>query len=223
MKSLKQYLLNKDGHFGKYGGRYIPEMLVPIMEELEKNFFNATKDKRFLADLKNLYQNYSGRPTPLYFCENLTKQLGGAKIYLKNEGLNHTGAHKINHCLGQILLAKRMGKTRVIAETGAGQHGLATATVAAKMGLKCRIYMGAKDVARQRPNVFWMEQLGAEVVPVTDGGQILRDAHCASDARCAILHVRRGLPLRSVCHPCPHQAGRIPAHPSPPARCWQRR
>ncbi len=177
---------------------------MPIMQELEKNFFNASKDKRFLAELKNLYQNYSGRPTPLYFCENLTKKLGGAKIYLKNEGLNHTGAHKINHCLGQILLAKRMGKTRVIAETGAGQHGLATATVAAKMGLKCRIYMGAKDVARQRPNVFWMEQLGAEVVPVTDGGQILRDAINAALRDLISNPIDTHYLLGTICGPHPY-------------------
>lgn len=154
----------------------MPEMLWPIMADLTKSFFEAMHDRKFLASLADLYQNYSGRPTPLYFCENLTKKLGGAKIFLKNEGLNHTGAHKINHCLGQVLLAKKMEKERIIAETGAGQHGLATATVAAKFGLKCRVYMGAKDVARQRPNVFWMERLGAEVVPVYDGGQILRDA-----------------------------------------------
>lgn len=176
MNSLKKYLLNDGGHFGKYGGRYVPEMLIPIMEDLEEAFYKTIKDPGFKKELQNLYQNYSGRPTPLYFCENLTREIGGAKIYLKNEGLNHTGAHKINHCLGQILLAKRMGKKRIIAETGAGQHGLATATVAAKFGLKCRIYMGARDIARQRPNVFWMEQLGAEVVAVNDGGQILRDA-----------------------------------------------
>lgn len=176
MNSLKKYLLNCGGHFGRYGGRYIPEMLIPIMEELEEAFYKAIKDPGFKNELKNLYRNYSGRPTPLYFCENLTREIGGAKIYLKNEGLNHTGAHKINHCLGQVLLAKRMGKKRIIAETGAGQHGLAAATVAAKFGLKCRIYMGARDIARQRPNVFWMEQLGAEVVAVNDGGQILRDA-----------------------------------------------
>lgn len=176
MKSLKKYLLNRDGHFGNYGGKYVPEMLMPIMEDLNEAFFEAIGDKKFIKELKNLYANYSGRPTPLYFCENLTRKLGGAKIYLKNEGLNHTGAHKINHCLGQGLLAKRIGKKRIIAETGAGQHGLATATVAAKLGLECVVYMGARDVARQRPNVFWMEQLGAKVVPVTHGGQILRDA-----------------------------------------------
>ena len=176
MNSLRKYLLNKDGHFGKYGGRYVPEMLWQIMVDLTDSFFEAKHDPKFLASLSDLYENYSGRPTPLYFCENLSAKLGGAKIYLKNEGLNHTGAHKINHCLGQALLAKRMGKKRLIAETGAGQHGLATATVAAKFGMDCTVYMGAKDVARQRPNVFWMEQLGATVIPVHDGGQILRDA-----------------------------------------------
>ncbi|KKT01800.1 MAG: tryptophan synthase subunit beta, tryptophan synthase beta chain [Candidatus Peregrinibacteria bacterium GW2011_GWF2_43_17] len=176
MKSLKKYMFNKTGHFGQYGGRYIPELLIPIMEELETTFYEAIKDSSFKTELNNLYKNYSGRPTPLYFCENLTKKLGGAKIFLKNEGLNHTGAHKINHCLGQALIAKRVGKKRVIAETGAGQHGLATATVCAKFGLDCVIYMGTKDYKRQLPNVFYMERLGAKVVPVKDGGQILRDA-----------------------------------------------
>ncbi|MBU1992349.1 MAG: tryptophan synthase subunit beta [Patescibacteria group bacterium] len=176
MKSLKRYVLNKTGHFGPYGGRYIPELLIPIMEELEAAFYKAVKEKSFKSELANLYRNYSGRPTPLYYCENLTKRLGGARIYLKNEGLNHTGAHKINHCLGQALLARRLGKKRVIAETGAGQHGLATATVCAKLGLACTVYMGAKDYVRQRPNVFWMERLGAKVIPVKTGGQILRDA-----------------------------------------------
>lgn len=176
MKSLKKYILNKTGHFGKYGGSYIPELLIPIMEELKTAFYKAIRDQRFKNELKNLYQNYSGRPTPLYFCKNLTKYLGGAQIFLKNEGLNHTGAHKINHCLGQALLAKQLGKQRLIAETGAGQHGLATATVAAKFGLDCTIYMGIKDYQRQLPNVFFMERLGAKIVPVKYGGQILRDA-----------------------------------------------
>ncbi len=175
-KSLKHYLLNSTGHFGPYGGCYVPELLMPIMEELQQAFYAAMKDEQFLRELKNLYNNYAGRPTPLYFCENLTKKLGGAKIYVKNEGLLHTGAHKMNHCLGQALMAKKLSKKRVIAETGAGQHGLATATVAAKFGLECVIYMGKKDYDRQRPNVFWMERLGAKVVPVTTGGQILKDA-----------------------------------------------
>lgn len=174
--SLRAKMLDQSGHFGQFGGRYVPEVLVPIMEELSDAFYEVIEDESFLNDLKDLYQNYSGRPTPLYFCENLTRELGGAKIYLKNEGLNHTGAHKINHCLGQGLLAKRLGKKRIIAETGAGQHGLASSTVCAKLGLDCTVYMGAKDYARQRPNVFWMERLGAEVKAVEHGGQILRDA-----------------------------------------------
>lgn len=177
---LKNYILNKSGHFGEYGGRYIPELLIPVMEDLQKAFYEAKSDPAFRDELAKLYRDYSGRPTPLYFCENLTDRLGGAKngakIFLKNEGLNHTGAHKINHCLGQALLAKKLGKKRLIAETGAGQHGLATATVAAKFGLECTVYMGAKDYERQKPNVFWMERLGAEVIPVEAGGQILRDA-----------------------------------------------
>lgn len=176
MKSLKKYIINRSGHFGIYGGRYVPELLIPIMQELEDEFYKAIKDPKFKKDLQDLYSNYSGRPTPLYYCENLTKKLGGAKIFLKNEGLNHTGAHKINHCLGQALLARRLGKKRIIAETGAGQHGLATATVCAKLGLDCTVYMGAKDYKRQQPNVFWMQRLGAKVVPVHQGGQILRDA-----------------------------------------------
>ncbi len=176
MNSLKEYLLNPDGHFGEFGGRYLPEMLIPIMEEMEKEFFKAIEDPGFLVDLKDLYVNYSGRSTPLVCLRNLSDHLGGAQIYMKNEGLNHTGAHKINHCLGQALLAKRMGKKRLIAETGAGQHGVATATVAARLAFECTIYMGARDVERQRPNVFFMEQLGAKVVAVEEGGQILRDA-----------------------------------------------
>lgn len=163
-------------HFGPYGGRYVPEMLIPALEALKSEYALAKRDPRFQAELKELYHSYSGRPTPLTFAANLTKKLGGARIYLKNEGLNHTGAHKINHCLGQALLAKRMGKTRLIAETGAGQHGLATATVAAKFGMRCTVYMGEIDIARQRPNVFHMQQLGAEVIPVSFGSRTLKDA-----------------------------------------------
>lgn len=174
--SIKKYLLNRTGHFGPYGGAYVPELLMPVMKELEAEFYQAKDDPEFLKELKNLYKNYAGRPTPLYFCENLTKRLGGAKIYLKNEGLLHTGAHKINHCLGQALVAKRLGKKRLVAETGAGQHGLAVATVAARFNMECTIYMGAKDYNRQRPNVFFMERLGATVVPVHTGGMILKDA-----------------------------------------------
>jgi len=168
--------MHKTTHFGPYGGRYVPEMLVPALEELKMAYKNSKRDKEFKKELSELYLTFSGRPTPLTFAKNLTKHLGGAKIYLKNEGMNHTGAHKINHCLGQILLAKRMGKKRVIAETGAGQHGLATATVAAKFGMQCTIYMGEVDIARQRPNVFYMQQLGAEVIPVSFGSKTLKDA-----------------------------------------------
>lgn len=163
-------------HFGKYGGRYVPEMLIPALEELEEAYSKAKDDPAFKDEFNDLLKNFSGRPTPLVFAKNLTEKLGGAKIYLKNEGLNHTGAHKITHCIGQALIAKRIGKTRLIAETGAGQHGVATATVAAKFGFSCTIYMGAVDVARQRPNVFFMEQLGATVIPVTFGSQTLKDA-----------------------------------------------
>jgi len=183
MKSIflkTTYDADEKGHFGQFGGRYVPEMLIPALEELEKAYEEAKKDPKFLAELLDLYKNYSGRPTPLYFAENLTKKLGGAKIYLKNEGLNHTGAHKMNHCLGQALFAKRMGKKRLIAETGAGQHGLATATVAAKFGFECIVYMGSIDVERQRPNVFWMEQLGAKVVSVEHGTKRLKDAVTAA-------------------------------------------
>ncbi|MCL4153669.1 UNVERIFIED_CONTAM: hypothetical protein GTU68_024330 [Idotea baltica] len=149
---------------------------MPALLELEECFETARKDPEFLVELKKIEKTFTGRPTPLYFCENLTNQLGGAKIYIKNEGLAHTGAHKINHCIGQALLAKRMGKKRIIAETGAGQHGLASATVCARFGLECVVYMGATDVARQRPNVFWMEKLGAKVVAVEHGGKRLKDA-----------------------------------------------
>lgn len=164
------------GHFGIYGGRYVPEMLIPALEELEKAYGLAKKDPKFYEEFMSLLKNFAGRPTPLVFAKNLTEKLGGAKIYLKNEGLNHTGAHKITHCIGQALIAKRLGKTRLVADTGAGQHGVATATVAAKLGFSCTVYMGEVDVARQRPNVFLMEQLGATVVPVTFGSRTLKDA-----------------------------------------------
>lgn len=164
------------GHFGQFGGRYIPEMLIPALEELEKAYEDAKKDPEFKKEFRAFLANYAGRPTPLIFAKNLTKKLKGAKIYLKNEGLSHTGAHKITHCIGQALLAKRMGKKRLIAETGAGQHGLATATVAAKFGFSCTIYMGEIDIKRQRPNVFLMEQLGAKVISVSFGNKTLKDA-----------------------------------------------
>ena len=171
-----KYDADEHGHFGEFGGRYAPEMLIPALEEMEAAYVEAKKDPAFEKEFFYLLKNYVGRPSPLYFAENLTKKLGGAKVYLKNEGLNHTGAHKINHCIGQALLAKRMGKKRLIAETGAGQHGVATATVAAKFGFECVVYMGEEDVHRQRPNVFWMQQLGAKVIPVKEGTKTLKDA-----------------------------------------------
>lgn len=164
------------GHFGKYGGRYVPEMLIPALEELEKAYFDAKKDPSFQKEFDDLLRNYAGRPTPLTLAGNLTKKLGGAKIYLKNEGLNLTGAHKITHCIGQALIAKRLSKKRLVAETGAGMHGVATATVAAKFGFSCTVYMGETDYKRQRPNVFLMQQLGAEVVQVVFGNKTLKDA-----------------------------------------------
>jgi tryptophan synthase beta chain len=164
------------GHFGQFGGRYVAETLMPLILDLEREYKAAKADPAFAAEFDDLLEHYVGRPSPLYYAERLTKHLGGAKIYFKRDELNHTGAHKINNCIGQILLAIRMGKTRIIAETGAGQHGVATATVAARFGLPCTIFMGARDVARQSPNVFRMKLLGAEVVPVTSGAQTLKDA-----------------------------------------------
>lgn len=163
-------------YYGNFGGAYIPEILVSTFEQLVEEFSKAKNDPAFWEEYVNLMSTYSCRPTPLTFADNLTEYFGGAKIYVKREDLNHTGAHKANNVMGQGLLVKRMGKTRVIAETGAGQHGVATATMAAKFGFKCTIYMGEVDVARQRPNVFWMERLGAEVIPVKDGTRILKDA-----------------------------------------------
>ena len=164
------------GHFGEYGGRFVAETLMPLVLELERAYSEAKHDTAFQAELNGLLKHYVGRPSALYFAERLTQHLGGAKIYLKREDLNHTGAHKINNCLGQILLARRMGKTRIIAETGAGQHGVATATVAARFGLPCVIYMGEVDIERQKPNVFRMHLLGAEVRSVTSGSRTLKDA-----------------------------------------------
>ncbi|MEI7571708.1 MAG: tryptophan synthase subunit beta [Phenylobacterium sp.] len=164
------------GRFGDYGGRYVPETLMPLVHELEAAFRLAMADPAFHAELDGYLKHYVGRPSPMYFAERLTQKFGGAKIYLKREELNHTGAHKINNCMGQILLAMRMGKTRIIAETGAGQHGVATATVCARFGLPCVVYMGAVDVERQKPNVFRMNLLGARVEPVTSGSSTLKDA-----------------------------------------------
>ncbi|MCA0961232.1 tryptophan synthase subunit beta [Salipiger bermudensis] len=167
---------DEKGRFGIYGGRFVSETLMPLILELEEQYERAKTDDSFWAEMDDLWKNYVGRPSPLYFAQRMTKELGGAKIYLKRDELNHTGAHKINNVLGQIILAKRMGKSRIIAETGAGQHGVATATVCAKFGLKCVVYMGAHDVERQQPNVFRMRLLGAEVVPVTSGRGTLKDA-----------------------------------------------
>ena len=164
------------GYYGDFGGAFLPEILVATFDELEEEFIKIKNDPGFWQEYSSIMSTYSSRPTPLTFAENLTDYFGGAKIYIKREDLNHTGAHKANNVMGQGLLVKRMGKTRVIAETGAGQHGVATATMAAKFGFACTIYMGEVDVKRQRPNVFWMEQMGAEVVPVTDGTMILKDA-----------------------------------------------
>jgi tryptophan synthase beta chain len=164
------------GHFGAYGGRFVAEILMPLVLDLERAYEEAKNDPAFHAELNGLLTHYVGRPSALYFAERLTAKLGGAKIYLKREDLNHTGAHKINNCLGQILLARRMGKTRIIAETGAGQHGVATATVAARFGLPCIVYMGEVDIERQKPNVFRMNLLGAEVRAVKSGSRTLKDA-----------------------------------------------
>ncbi len=167
---------NTGGHFGPYGGRYVPEVLMSPLEELEQAYLEARQDPAFQKELQDLLRNYAGRPTPLYFARRLTETLGGARIYIKREDLLHTGAHKINNCLGQILLARRMGKKRVIAETGAGQHGVATATVCALFGLECVVYMGQEDMRRQSLNVFRMRLLGAKVVGVASGSRTLKDA-----------------------------------------------
>ncbi len=164
------------GYYEGFGGAYLPEILVATFDELEERFNEVKTDPAFWKEYVHIMSNYSCRPTPLTFAENLSREFGGPRIYIKREDLNHTGAHKANNVMGQGLLVKRMGKTRVIAETGAGQHGVATATMAAKFGLQCTIYMGEVDVERQRPNVFWMERLGAEVIPVKEGTRILKDA-----------------------------------------------
>ena len=167
---------DEEGQFGIYGGRFVAETLMPNILELDEAYTKAKKDPEFLSELEYLNKHYTGRPSPLYFAERLTEHLGGAKVYFKRDELNHTGSHKINNCLGQILLAKRMGKKRIIAETGAGQHGVASATVAARFGYPCMVYMGAKDVHRQSPNVFRMKLLGAEIESVTAGAGTLKDA-----------------------------------------------
>ncbi|MEX1036181.1 MAG: tryptophan synthase subunit beta [Sneathiella sp.] len=178
MAKLNSYRTGPDdtGHFGIFGGQFVAETLMPLILELDAAYEASKKDPEFAKELGGLLKHYVGRESPLYFAERLTEHYGGAKIYLKREDLNHTGAHKINNCMGQILLARRMGKKRIIAETGAGQHGVATATVAARFGLKCAIYMGETDIERQKPNVFRMKLLGAEVIPVKSGARTLKDA-----------------------------------------------
>ena len=171
---------NEQGYYGEFGGKFVAETLMPLVEELNKEWQIAKNDKEYWDTINYYHKYYTGRPSPLYFAERLTKYLNGAKIYFKREDLNHTGAHKINHCIGQILLAKKMGKTRIVAETGAGQHGVATATICALFGLKCVIYMGAIDIERQKPNVFRMKLLGAEVRSVEDGSKTLKDAVTAA-------------------------------------------
>lgn len=165
-----------NGRFGEFGGRYVAETLMPLILDLEREYRAAKEDPAFAAEMQDLWTHYVGRPSPLYFAERLTEHFGGAKIYFKRDELNHTGAHKINNCLGQVLLARRMGKQRIIAETGAGQHGVATATICARFGLKCVVFMGETDVERQKPNVFRMRLLGAEIVPVSSGTGTLKDA-----------------------------------------------
>ncbi|MFT6211999.1 MAG: tryptophan synthase beta chain [Alphaproteobacteria bacterium] len=169
-------LPDAQGHFAEFGGRFVAETLMPLIHAVEKTYYDAKKDPAFKKEFDYLLKHYVGRPSPLYYAEGLTDYLKGAKIYFKRDELNHTGAHKINNTLGQILLAMRMGKKRIIAETGAGQHGVATATVCARFGLKCIVYMGAADIERQKPNVFRMKLLGAQIIPVTSGAGTLKDA-----------------------------------------------
>ena len=167
---------DESGFFGQFGGRFVAETLMPLILELQEAYTAAKADPAFQAEINDLNTHYAGRPSPLYFAERLTEELGGAKIYFKRDELNHTGAHKINNVLGQIILARRMGKTRIIAETGAGQHGVATATAAAMFGMECDVYMGEEDIERQRLNVFRMKLLGTRVVPVSTGSRTLKDA-----------------------------------------------
>ncbi|WP_435171219.1 tryptophan synthase subunit beta [Paenibacillus glycanilyticus] len=179
---------DENGRFGKFGGRYVPETLMNALLELEEAYKHYSQDESFKQEVHDLLHKYSGRPTPLYYAERLSQHLGGAKIYLKREDLNHTGAHKINNTIGQAVLAKRMGKTKIIAETGAGQHGVASATVAALLGLECKVFMGEEDMKRQQLNVFRMQLLGAEVVPVMSGTRTLKDA-CNETLRYWVSHV----------------------------------
>ncbi|MFT7298055.1 MAG: tryptophan synthase beta chain [Sphingobacteriales bacterium] len=180
MSSLREEILSSKGYYGEYGGSFIPEVIRPNIDQVVEAFDQMKNDPSFLKELDFAYRDFGGRPTNVMHLKNISEKLGGAQLYIKNEGRLHTGAHKINHCLGQIILAKRMGKKRIIAETGAGQHGLATATVCARFGMKATIYMGRIDYERQRPNVFWMEQLGSTVIPVDEGEKTLNDAIIAA-------------------------------------------
>ncbi|MEV0460627.1 tryptophan synthase subunit beta [Catellatospora methionotrophica] len=193
----------RDGYYGDFGGAFVPEVLHETLAELRDAFDDARRDPSFWNSYVALMANYAGRPTPVTYCDNLTRRFGGARIYVKREDLNHTGAHKANNVMGQGLLVQRMGKRRVIAETGAGQHGVATATMAARLGLECTIYMGAEDVERQHPNVFWMRQLGAEVVAVTDGTRTLKDAINAALRDWADSMADTHYVLGTVCGPHP--------------------
>src|ERR1700722_13383806 len=176
LKEEKMTKKNRKGYFGEFGGQFVPETLMAPLQELEAAYLKLSKDKQFKKELEIMLTDFAGRPTPLYFAKNLTAQFKGAKIYLKREDLTHTGAHKINNAIGQALLAKYIGKKRIIAETGAGQHGVATATVCAALGLECAVYMGTVDMERQLPNVQRMKLLGAEVIPVSSGSKTLKDA-----------------------------------------------
>jgi len=198
--------VNNRGYFGDYGGRFAPETLIPALEELEKSFRKIKRDREFQREFRSLLSDYVGRPTPLYFAKRLTEHLGGAKIYLKREDLTHTGAHKINNALGQALLANMMGKKRLIAETGAGQHGVATATGAALMGLKCEIYMGSEDMQRQALNVFRMRLLGAKVIEVPVGSRTLKDAINAALRDCTTNVSNTHYVLGTVFGPHPYPA-----------------
>ena len=194
----------KKGYYGVYGGRYVPEELTGDLDRLEQVFDVCREERAFREKLEELRTHYVGRPTPLYFAKNTTKKLGGGRLYLKMEGLSYTGAHNINNALGQGLLALRLGKKKLIAETGAGQHGLATATVAATLGLQCDIYMGERDVRRQRPNVFWMETLGAQVIPVQRGTKTLTDAVDAAFEAWSIEHADAYYLVGSALGPAPY-------------------
>jgi len=203
IKSLKN-LPNSEGYYGAFGGSFIPSELVEPLMEIEREYLKAKNDPSFKKEYSDLLKNYVGRPSPLYFAKNLTNKLGGAKIYLKREDLNHTGAHKINHCLGEALLAKRMGKKKLLAETGAGQHGVALATAAALLGLECEIHMGAIDVKKEHPNVTRMRILGATVVEVTSGGKCLKDAVDSAFSKFIVEYKTTFFAIGSVVGPHPY-------------------